>query len=140
MRKVNINTLITTGHLKVKGQTQFKIKEFSPDLRWYNTDKEIEFMGCLIELTIIRKLRKNELYDLGEDRRFLYLSRIEQLKLVVQLLSRGSSIVIDGHTELPTEENINQLKKILADKQNDIVISNKRREPIRKRITEIGYI
>jgi len=140
MRKVNINTLITNGNLKVKGQSQFKIKEFSPDLRWYNTDKEIEFIGSLIDLTIIRKLRKDESYDLGEDRRFLYLSKIEQIKLVIRLLSRGNSIVVDGHTELSTEENINQLKQLLIKKQNDLVIYDEIRKPIRNRIAEIGYI
>jgi hypothetical protein len=140
MLKVNTNTLITSGKLKVRGQTQFKLKKFSPELNWYNTKPEIEFMDFLIESTIIRKLRKNELYDLGEDRRFLYLSNIEQLKLVISLLYRGYNVVINDCVELANKENIDKLKELLVKKQAIIDLRNETRKPIREKIAEIGYI
>lgn len=140
MLKVNTNTLIKNGKLKVRGQTQFKLKKFSPELTWYNTKPEIEFMDFLIESTIIRKLRKNELYDLGEDRRFLYLSNIEQLKLVISLLYRGNNIIIDGCIELSNKENIDKLQELLLKKEKEVAMRNEERKLLRERIAKIGYI
>jgi len=140
MRKVNINTLVRTGQLKTKGISVKNRKPFSPELFWYNTQVEIDFMDFLINSTMIRKMRKNEVYDLGEDRRFLYLSKIEQIKLVISLLYQGYDVVIDGHTELSNQQNIDNLKAILKRKMEEETAYIEKRKPIREQIAKIGYI
>jgi len=85
-------------------------------------------------------MRKNEVYDLGEDRRFLYLSKIEQIKLVISLLYQGYDVVIDGHTELSNQQNIDNLKAILKRKMEEETAYIEKRKPIREQIAKIGYI
>lgn len=140
MRKVNVNTLVRTGQLKPKGISVKKREPFSPELFWYNTQVEIDFMDFLINSTMIRKMRKNEVYDLGEDRRFLYLSKIEQIKLVISLLYQGYDVVIDGHTELSNQQNIDNLKATLKRKMEEEAAYIEKRKPIREQIAKIGYI
>jgi len=140
MRKVNINTLVRTGQLKPKGISVKSQKPFSPELFWYNTQVEIDFMDFLINSTMIRKMRKNEVYDLGEDRRFLYLSKIEQIKLVISLLYQGYDVLIDGHTELSNQQNIDSLKATLKSKIEKEAAYIEKRKPIREQIAKIGYI
>ena len=140
MRKVNINTLVRTGQLKTRGISTSKNKPFSPELFWYNTQVEIDFMDFLINSTMIRKMKRNEVYDLGEDRRFLYLSKIEQIKLVISLLYQGYDVVIDGHIELSNQENIDQLKATLKSKLEAEAAYIEKRKPIREQIAKVGYI
>lgn len=140
MKKVNVSTLIRTGQLKTKDSGSVKLKKFSPELFWYNTEVEISFMDFLITSTVVRKIRKNEVYDLGEDRRFLYLSNIDQIKLVISLLYQGYDVLIDGKIELSNQENINDLKAVLKKKEIAQAIYVEKRKPIREQIAKIGYI
>ena len=84
------------------------------DLISFDTELEINLMTSLIRIRYIRANSRGKVYDLTDERLFLRLKRLEQIKVVVSLLELGDDVVIDGYTEIASDVNIDSLKKIIA--------------------------
>ena len=107
-KKVNLNDLTTLSRRKPQAK---EIIHTSFDLvcETYETEEEIVMLKALIKITAIRMARENKDYNLGDDRRFIRLSKIEKVKAVIDILSMNINVLIDGYIEEANEENINQL-------------------------------
>lgn len=107
-KKVNLNDLTTLSRRKPQAK---EIIHTSFDLvcETYETEEEIVMLKALIKITAIRMARENKEYNLGDDRRFIRLSKIEKVKAVIDILSMNINVLIDGYIEEANEENINQL-------------------------------
>lgn len=76
-------------------------------------------MKSLLRIKAFRKSRTNKLFDLAEQHLFRLLPQYEQITLVVSLLEADISVVVDGYTENPTKENIDQLKSLIVKYRNN---------------------
>jgi hypothetical protein len=70
--------------------------------------------------------RENKEYNLGDDRRFIRLSKIEKVKAVIDILSIGIDVLIDGYIEEATQENINQLNSYIKKAEIEKVKTDER--------------
>jgi hypothetical protein len=95
------------------------------DLVSFDTELEINLMVSLIRIRYIRANSRGKVYDLTDERLFLRLNRLEQIKVVVSLLELGDDVVIDGYTEIASDVNIDSLKKIITKLELDNVEKEK---------------
>jgi hypothetical protein len=80
----------------------------------YDTNEELELITSLVKITAIRKNSQGIDYDLSQDRRFIRMSKINQIKVVISILEMGIDVLVDNCKEVASNENINSLKKILV--------------------------
>lgn len=123
--KVNLNDLTTLSRRKPQAK---EIIHTSFDLvcKTYETAEEIVMLKALIKITAIRKARENIDYNLGDDRRFIRLSKIEKVKAVIDILSIGINVLIDGYIEEANQKNIDQLISYVKKAEIEKVETDKR--------------
>ena len=80
----------------------------------YDTNEELELITSLVKITAIRKNSQGIDYDLTQDRRFIRMSKINQIKVVISILDMGIDVLVDDCKEVATIENINSLNKVLV--------------------------
>jgi len=114
--KVNINDL---KNLSRRQSREIIHTTFDVVCKNYETAEEIDMLKSLIRITAIRMNRLNEDYNLGDDRRFIRLSKIDKVKVVIDILNCGISVLIDGYIEEPNAENIKQLMSYV--KKSEVV-------------------
>jgi len=114
-KKVNLKDI----HNLLRSKKEIIYTTFDVSLETYNTTEEIEFMKSLLRIKAFRKSRNNKLFDLAEQKLFKHLPQHEQITLVVSLLEADIVVVIDGYTENPTRENIDQLKELIVKYKNN---------------------
>jgi len=114
-KKVNLKDI----HNLLRSKKEIIHTSFDVSLETYNTAEEIEFMKSLLRIKAFRKSRTNKLFDLAEQHLFRLLPQYEQITLVVSLLEADISVVVDGYTENPTKENIDQLKSLIVKYRNN---------------------
>ena len=83
-------------------------------------------LKALIKITAIRKARECVDYNLGDDRRFIRLSKIEKVKAVIDILSMGIDVLIDGYLEEANQSNIDQLNVYIKKAEIEKVETDKR--------------
>jgi hypothetical protein len=71
-------------------------------------------MKSLLKIKAIRNNRTGKVFDLAEERLFMRLKKIEQVKVVVHILESDIDVVIAGYEEKAIDSNIVQLKKLIA--------------------------
>lgn len=116
-KKVNLKDIHNL--LRTRNTQEIIHKSFDVICETYKTEDEIEFMKSLLRLKAFRNNRRNKSFDLSEQHLFNRLNKHEQIKLVVNLLEAELVVVIDGYEEIPTENNIAQLKKLIVKYEND---------------------
>jgi hypothetical protein len=123
--KVNLNDLTTLSRRKPQAK---EIIHTSFDLvcETYETEEEIVMLKALIKITAIRKARQGVDYNLGDDRRFIRLSKIEKVKAVIDILSMGIDVLIDGYLEEANQKNIDQLISYVKKSEIEKVETDKR--------------
>lgn len=123
--KVNLNDLTTLSRRKPQAK---EIIHTSFDLvcETYETEEEIVMLKALIKITAIRKARQGVDYNLGDDRRFIRLSKIEKVKAVIDILSMGIDVLIDGYLEEANQKNIDQLISYVKKAEIEKVETDKR--------------
>jgi hypothetical protein len=80
----------------------------------YDTNEELELITSLVKITAIRKNSQGIDYDLSQDRRFIRMNKIHQIKVVISILDMGIDVLVDGCKEVATIDNINSLNKVLV--------------------------
>lgn len=113
--KVNLKDI----HNLLRAKKEVIHTSFDIRLDTYKTEDEIEFMKSLLRIKAFRNYRKNKSFDLAEQHLFNRLNKHDQIKLVVNLLEADIVVVIDGHTEIPNDNNIAALKKLIVKYEND---------------------
>ena len=81
----------------------------------YDTPEEISFITSLLRVKVITNYRKDVSIDLGEERLFLRLNQINQLKLVLGLLQSEINVLIDGQIEESNQGNIAYIKNYIIE-------------------------
>lgn len=112
LKKVNINDV--NNLLRHRNTLPVVIAKYDVQLTDFSTDLQIDHMKSLIKIKAIRANRTGKVYDLAQERLFMRLSKIEQVKSVVDILDMGIDVVVDGYEEKAVSSNIDQLKKIIA--------------------------
>jgi len=105
----NINNLSRAWKKQEIVQTSFDVI-----LDTYDSIEEIEHMKSLLKIKAIRNNRTGKVFDLAEERLFMRLKKIEQIKVVVHILESDIDVVIAGYEEKAIDSNIDQLKKLIA--------------------------
>jgi|688.fasta_scaffold02055_3 hypothetical protein len=111
-KKVNLNSINNLSRAWKKQeivQTSFDVI-----LDTYDSIEEIEHMKSLLKIKAIRNNRTGKVFDLAEERLFMRLKKIEQVKVVVHILESDIDVVIAGYEEKAIDSNIDQLKKLIA--------------------------
>lgn len=116
--KVNLNELIKSGRIRRGKKKKTVHKSFPVKCITYDTQEEIDFMMSLLRVRVITNARKGIVIDLGEERLFLRLNQINQLKLIVGLLQSGIDVTIDGCIEQPSDKTISEIKVKLDELEN----------------------
>lgn len=80
----------------------------------YDTNEELELITSLVKIRAIRNNSRGIDYDLSQDRRFIRMSKINQIKVVISILDMGIDVLVDDCKEVATIENINSLNKVLV--------------------------
>lgn len=114
-KKVNLKDI----HNLLRAKKEIIHTSFDVELQTYKTEEEIEFMKSLLRIKAFRNFRKNKSFDLAEQHLFNRLNKHDQIKLVVNLLEANIVVVIDGYTEIPNDNNIAALKKLIVKYEND---------------------
>ncbi len=105
----NINNLSRAWKKQEIVQTSFDVI-----LDTYDSIEEIEHMKSLLKIKAIRNNRTGKVFDLAEERLFMRLKKIEQIKVVVHILESDINVVIAGYEEKAIDSNIDQLKKLIT--------------------------
>jgi hypothetical protein len=111
-KKVNLNSINNLSRAWKKQeivQTSFDVI-----LDTYDSIEEIEHMKSLLKIKAIRNNRTGKVFDLAEERLFMRLKKIEQVKVVVHILESDIDVVVSGYEEKADSDNIVQLKKLIA--------------------------
>lgn len=109
--KVNINDIKNLSRRQSKEVIKLSFDTVCTN---YDTNEELELLTSLVKITAIRRNSQGIDYDLSEDRRFIRMSKINQIKSVISILDMGIDVLVDGCKEVATIENINSLNKILV--------------------------
>jgi hypothetical protein len=113
-KKVNLKDI----HNLLRAKKEVVYTSFDVELTTYKTEEEIEFMKSLLRIKAFRNHRKNKTFDLAEQHLFNRLTKHDQIKLVVNLLEADILVVIDGHIEVPNDNNIAALKELIVKYEN----------------------
>jgi len=110
--KVNLNSINNLSRAWKK--QDIVPTSFDVILDTYDSIEEIEHMKSLLKIKAIRNNRTGKVFDLAEERLFMRLKKIEQVKVVVHILESDIDVVIAGYEEKAIDSNIAQLKKLIA--------------------------
>lgn len=110
--KVNLNSINNLSRAWKK--QDIVPASFDVILDTYDSIEEIEHMKSLLKIKAIRNNRTGKVFDLAEERLFMRLKKIEQVKVVVHILESDIDVVIAGYEEKAIDSNIAQLKKLIA--------------------------
>lgn len=110
--KVNLNNINNLSRAWKK--QDIVPASFDIILDTYDSIEEIEHMKSLLKIKAIRNNRTGKVFDLAEERLFMRLKKIEQIKVVVHILESDIDVVIAGYEEKAIDTNIAQLKKLIA--------------------------
>lgn len=110
--KVNLNSINNLSRAWKK--QDIVPATFDVILDTYDSIEEIEHMKSLLKIKAIRNNRTGKVFDLAEERLFMRLKKIEQVKVVVHILESDIDVVIAGYEEKAIDSNIAQLKKLIA--------------------------
>jgi hypothetical protein len=111
-KKVNLNNINNLSRSWKKQEIVHK--SFDVILDTFDSVNEIEHMKSLLMIRAIRNNRTGKVFDLAEERLFMRLKKIEQVKVVVHILESDIDVVIAGYEEKAIDSNIDQLKKLIA--------------------------
>jgi hypothetical protein len=105
----------------------------------YDTKEEIAFITSLLRVKVITNNRKGISIDLGEERLFLRLNQINQLKLVISLLQSEINVLIDGDIEESNPDNISQIKEHLVELEKQEENDKSRKEKTLEHLMWLRY-